>query len=50
MLEALAGRRRNTRGTAWQRRVEVHSLEWHRLGRRDMGTWIVVGVRQPMRD
>jgi hypothetical protein len=28
----------------WQRRVEVHSLGWCRLGRRDLGTWIVVTV------
>jgi hypothetical protein len=28
----------------WQRRVEVHSLGWCRLGRRELGTWIVVSV------
>jgi hypothetical protein len=28
----------------WQRRVEVHSLGWYKLGRRDLGTWIVVRV------
>ena len=26
----------------WQRRVEVHSLGWCRLGRRELGTWIVL--------
>jgi hypothetical protein len=25
-------------------------LGWYRLGRRELGTWIVVGVRKPMRD
>jgi hypothetical protein len=28
----------------WQRRVEVYSLGWCRLGRRELGTWIVVSV------
>jgi hypothetical protein len=26
------------------RRVEVHSLEWCRLGRRELGTWIAMSV------
>jgi hypothetical protein len=26
------------------------SLGWYRLGRRELGTWIVVGVGKPMRD
>jgi hypothetical protein len=26
----------------WQRRVEVHSLGWCKLGSIDLGTWIVV--------
>jgi hypothetical protein len=33
----------------WQRRVEVHSLGWCKLGRRELGTWIVVRVVKPMR-
>jgi hypothetical protein len=37
------------RRTAWQRRVEVHSLGWCKLGRREMGTWIVVRVGKPMK-
>jgi hypothetical protein len=32
----------------WQRRVEVHSLGRYRLGRRELGTWIVVGVGKPV--
>jgi hypothetical protein len=28
----------------FQRRVEVHSLGWCRLGRRELGTWIVVSA------
>jgi hypothetical protein len=30
----------------WQRRVEVHSLRWCRLGRRELGTWIAVSVKK----
>jgi hypothetical protein len=32
-----------------QRRVEVHSLGWYKLGGRELGTWIVVGVGKPVR-
>ena len=28
----------------WQRKVEVCSLGWCKLGRRELGTWIVVSV------
>jgi hypothetical protein len=30
-------------------RVEVHSLGWYRLGRRELGTWIIVGDGKPVR-
>jgi hypothetical protein len=33
----------------WQRMVEVHSLGSFKLGRRELGTWIVVRVGKPMR-
>jgi hypothetical protein len=33
----------------WQRRVEVCSLGWCKLGRRDLGTWIVVRYGKPVR-
>jgi hypothetical protein len=32
----------------WKRRVGVHSLGLCRLGRREMGTWIVVGNGNPV--
>jgi hypothetical protein len=37
-------RRRISLGNAWQRRVEVNSLGWCNLGRRELGTWIVLSV------
>jgi hypothetical protein len=40
MLEGLHGRE------VWRYGL----LGWYRLGRREMGTWIVVGVGKPMRD
>jgi hypothetical protein len=49
MLESMVGRRRIVWGSAWQRRVEVHSLGWHRLGRIEMVTWIVVVFGKPVR-
>jgi hypothetical protein len=32
-----------------QRRVEVHSLGWCKLGSKELGTWIFVRARNPMR-
>jgi hypothetical protein len=33
----------------WKRRVEVPSLGWCKLGRRELGTWIAVRDGKPMR-
>ena len=32
----------------WQRKMEVRSLGWCNMGRRDLGTWISMSVGNPV--